>query len=101
YYQVSAVNVNGEGILSNEVSATPPQVVGIRWVRQFGATTSVDDFARAMAIDASGEYVAGETPGTLPGQTRVGATDPLRQKYDVDGHDAWAHQFGTDRAGSA
>ena len=101
YYQVSAVNVNGEGILSNEVSATPPQVVGIRWVRQFGATTSVDDFARAMAIDASGEYVAGETPGTLPGQTRVGATDAFLQKYDVDGNVTWTRQFGTILADSA
>src|SRR2546426_2701110 len=44
YYQVSAVNANGEGAQSNEVLATPPQVVGIPWVRQFGAVTSVSDY---------------------------------------------------------
>ena len=85
----------GDGILSNEVSATPPQVVGIRWVRQFGAVTSVDDFALGVAIDASAEYVAGYTFGTLPGQTTAGLEDAFLQKHDTDGNVTWTRQFGT------
>src|SRR5438552_4083243 len=52
YYQVSGVNAIGEGIRSNEVSATPPQVVGIPWVRQFGSVSSSRDYATTVAIDA-------------------------------------------------
>jgi uncharacterized protein (UPF0548 family)/fibronectin type 3 domain-containing protein len=95
YYQVSARNAIGDGILSNEVSATPPQVVGIRWARQFGAVTSVDDFALGVAIDASAEYVAGYTLGTLPGQTTAGLEDAFLQKHDAEGNITWTRQFGT------
>jgi len=95
YYQVSAVNANGEGAQSNEVSATPPQVVGITWIRQFGAVTATYDYARALVVDASGEYVAGETPGTLPGQTNAGGVDAFLKKYDASGNVTWTRQFGT------
>src|SRR5437870_496194 len=95
YYQVSAMNANGDGILSNEVSATPPQVVGIPWVRQFGAVASANDFVRGLAVDTAGEYVAGDTLGTLPGQTRVGGLDAFLRKYDADGNVTWTVQFGT------
>ncbi|TLZ60410.1 MAG: hypothetical protein E6K13_08345 [Methanobacteriota archaeon] len=95
WYQVSAVNAVGDGILSNEVSATPPQVVGIRWVRQFGAVTSVDDFALGVAVGASSVYVAGYTFGTLPGQTNAGLEDAFLQKHDADGNVTWTRQFGT------
>src|SRR2546428_7317178 len=95
WYQVSAVNAVGDGILSNEVSATPPQVVGIPWVRQFGAVASANDFVRGLAVDTAGEYVAGDTLGTLPGQTRVGGLDAFLGKYDADGIVTWTVQFGT------
>src|SRR3989454_145571 len=95
YYQVGAMNANGDGILSNEVSATPPQVVGIPWVSQFGAVASANDFVRGLAVDTAGEYVAGDTLGTLPGQTRVGGLDAFLGKYDADGTVTWTVQFGT------
>src|SRR2546426_10589101 len=95
YYQVGAMNANGDGILSNEVSATPPQVVGIPWVRQFGAVASANDFVRGLAIDTSGEYVAGDTLGTLPSQTTVGGLDAVLRKYDAYRNGTWTGHLRT------
>src|SRR6059036_2256300 len=50
YYQVSATNAAGEGVQSNEVSSTPPQVVGITWIRQFGGLTSSYDYVRSISV---------------------------------------------------
>jgi len=95
YYQVSAMNALGEGARSNEVSATPPQVVGITWIRQFGAVTAANDYANALAVDASGEYVGGETTGTLPGESSAGGADGFLKGYDASGSVIWTRQFGT------
>jgi uncharacterized protein (UPF0548 family) len=65
----------------------------IQWIRQFG--TSSLDAALATAVDASGVYVAGETDGTLPGQTSAGARDAFVRKYDLNGNEVWTRQFGT------
>jgi hypothetical protein len=48
------------------------------WTRQFG--TSDDDLATAVAVDASGVYVAGFTSGTLPEQTSAGGADAFVTK---------------------
>jgi hypothetical protein len=41
-------------------------------------------------------YVAGDTKGTLPaGRTNAGATQVIVRKYDPDGTEVWAFQFGT------
>ena len=54
------------------------------WTRQFG-TPSGDD-AHGVAVDAGGNaYVAGRTPGTLPGQTPAGGYDAFVRKYDSAG----------------
>ena len=64
------------------------------WTHQFG--TSAFDEARAVAVDASGVYVAGNTFGTLPGQTTQGGLDAFVQKYDGGlGTELWTRQFGT------
>jgi len=63
------------------------------WTRQFG--TPVGDNAYAVAVDASGIYVAGSTGGTLPGQTSAGASDPFLRQYDRSGNEVWTRQFGT------
>jgi uncharacterized protein (UPF0548 family) len=64
-----------------------------QWTRQFGTTSS--DYARGVAVDSSGVYVAGYTYGTFPGQTRVGGYDAFVCKYDASGTEQWARQFGT------
>ena len=95
YYQVSATNAAGEGVQSNEVSSTPPQVVGITWIRQFGGLTSSYDYVRSISVDASGVYVGGDTTGTLSGETNVGGADAFLKKYDTTGNVTWTRQFGT------
>ncbi len=95
YYQVSALNIVGEGAQSNEVSATPPQPVGIPWIRQFGAVSSAVNHGSGVAVEASGVYVVGDTSGTLAGQTSVGGYDAYLRKYGTDGTVTWTRQFGT------
>ena len=64
------------------------------WTRQFGTTRP--DFARAVAVDASGVYLGGFTDGTLPGQTSAGGSDAFVRKYDLNGTEVWTRQFGTE-----
>src|SRR3989441_1115378 len=63
------------------------------WTRQFG--TSADDQAYAIAVDASGAYVAGYAAGALPEQASTGGFDAFVRKYDVNGNEVWTRQFGT------
>lgn len=66
----------------------------IEWIRQFGSPES--DFVACFAADgAGGVYVAGNTDGTLPGQTSAGHTDVFLRKYDSAGNEVWTRQFGT------
>ena len=49
-----------------------------------------------VSVDASGNArVAGFTTGTLPGQTRFGATDAFARQYGPTGNVQWSRQFGT------
>ena len=63
------------------------------WTRQFG--TSSIDTPRGISVHATGVYVAGETRGTLPGQTASGSSDAFVRKYDADGNEVWTRQFGS------
>ena len=63
------------------------------WTRQFGTTSS--DFANAITTDSSGIYVAGDTYGTLSGQTGAGMIDAFVRKSDADGNELWTRQFGS------
>ena len=62
------------------------------WERQFG--TAGDDQARAVAVDATGIYVAGDTTGALVG-SNAGGDDAFVRKYDATGRVLWTSQFGT------
>ncbi|MBI4302836.1 MAG: SBBP repeat-containing protein, partial [Chloroflexi bacterium] len=48
------------------------------WTRQLGTTTT--DWARGIAVDATGVYVAGRTDGIFPGQTSLGGSDAFLVK---------------------
>lgn len=86
------------------VTATTVALVGIpggvqacgsdaTWSRQFG-TTRLDE-AKAVAVEAGrATYVAGETFGTLPGQTAGGTLDAFVRRYDPAGAEVWTRQFG-------
>ena len=63
------------------------------WSHGFG--TAAVDRATAIAVNASGVYVAGATQGMLPGQTAAGDADAFLRKYALDGTEAWTRQFGT------
>jgi len=63
------------------------------WTHQFG-TKGLDE-AKAVAVDGMGAvYVAGETFGTLPGQTPGGTLDAFVRKYGASGREDWTRQFG-------
>jgi hypothetical protein len=65
----------------------------VLWTRQFG--TSADDAAAGITVDANGSsYVAGNTAGTLAGQTSAGGVDAFVQVFDSAGNDVWTRQFG-------
>lgn len=76
------------------------------WTRQFGSAAL--DNGLAVAADASGVYIAGQTLGTLPGQER-GASgssqglqgDAFVHKFDATGVTQWTRQFGTLRSDAA
>src|SRR2546426_3664206 len=60
------------------------------WVRQFG--TPSDDSGSAVAVDATGVYVAGRMLGSFPGD----AYDAYLRKYDLDGTVLWTRPIATD-----
>jgi len=67
------------------------------WTRQFGSSDY--DGAYGVAVDGSGSvYVAGETGGALPGQTKSSdwfVMDVFLRKYDGSGNEIWTRQFGS------
>jgi autotransporter-associated beta strand protein len=63
------------------------------WSRQFGSAGEDDAFA--VAADATGVYVAGDTNGALPGQGNAGRFDAFVRKFDAAGNELWTRQFGT------
>jgi hypothetical protein len=67
-----------------------------KWVRQFGSDQY--DMSRAVAVSRSGDlYVAGWTYGALPGQSSAGNADAFVVKYDKNGNQKWARQYGSDQ----
>ena len=59
------------------------------WARQFG--TSWPDHASDVATDEAGNvFLAGQTGGVLPGQSRQGGlSDAYLRKYDREGNELW------------
>jgi hypothetical protein len=66
------------------------------WTHQFGSEG--DEEAKVVVTDSTGVYVGGWVKGTLPGQTPAGAQDAFVSKYDHDGNQLWARQFGADQS---
>lgn len=66
------------------------------WTRLFTAQEVFGDTrATAIALDATGVYMAGTTAGTLAGQKSSGAgQDIFVRKYDFSGNEMWTRQFG-------
>ena len=70
------------------------------WRRQFGSSAS--DGALAVAVDGAGNiFVAGDTEGTLPGQTPAGGRDAFVEKLSPEGIDLWRCQFGSSASDGA
>lgn len=71
------------------------QAQSVRWVKQFG-TNRVDN-GNAVAYGEFGMYVAGDTIGTLPGQTREAENnkDAFLALFDEAGNQKWVRQFGS------
>lgn len=67
------------------------------WTRRIQSTvgTPNKDSANAVAVDATGVYVAGGTAGTLAGQTHISDWDGYLRKYDFNGNLLWTRQFGS------
>ena len=63
------------------------------WTHQFGSSSI--EYAYAVATDDDGHVdVAGQTLGTLPGQTSAGGYDNFLRQYDGNGNEVWTRQFG-------
>ncbi len=68
-----------------------PPTGGPLWTDQFETAT-----ATAVALDGAGSvYLAGDTSGTFPGQTRYGRGDGFVRKYNLSGSVGWTRQFGS------
>jgi hypothetical protein len=70
------------------------------WTRQFGGESAPgqpfgSDAALAVALDASGVYVAGSVGFRLPGQPTGDASNAFVRKYDGAGTELWTRQFST------
>jgi hypothetical protein len=71
---------------------TTPVTVGAERLKAKDFGTGITDYGEAVAANATGVYVVGETYGSLDGQNR-GNWDAIVRKYD--GGVIWANQFGT------
>ena len=64
------------------------------WTTQFGGGGA--ESAASVRIDHAGNaYVVGGTRAALPGQTNIGDYDGVIVKFDGNGNQVWARQFGT------
>lgn len=77
--------------VNNSQSAESPP--SVKWIKQVG--TSERDALESMTIDdADNLYVAGYTFGNWA-STNAGSSDVLIAKYDSNGKQCWAQQFGS------
>jgi hypothetical protein len=71
-------------------STTPTR----EWTRLLG--TSSSESALALTTGSDGAiYMAGETYGSLDGQTFSGNIDAFLTKFDANGNKAWTRLLGT------
>ena len=62
------------------------------WTRQFGG--ALEGSSLAIAVNATGVYLAGGIEGQLPGQT-LASGNAFAAKYGADGTHIWTQVFGT------
>lgn len=71
----------------------------LSWIRQFGTDNSEE--ANKVYADSTGIYVVGQTSGAFPGYVNLGGVDAFISKFDSDGNQVWAGQFGTGSSDAA
>ena len=71
------------------------------WTRQFSAGLLAFNGAFAIAVDASGVYVAGAVEEHVPGFPNTAGQDAFVRKFDASGNELWVRQFGTTGTESA
>ena len=102
-----AVGATGVHVAGNTTATSPPYDDGFvtafatggesrwsRWIETVGV-----DRVSAIAVNASGVYVAGATRGGPPGPSGAGGVDGFLRRYDLDGHEAWTRQVETAETG--
>lgn len=111
--QLTAINVNGGNIYAvgntNGLLPDNPTALyrkdfvakldasgAVVWAKQFGTDDASKTYTNAVAADATGIYVAGQTNGPLFGQTHLGGSDAYLVKFDQDGNEVWTRQFGNE-----
>jgi hypothetical protein len=64
------------------------------WTSQFGSSAA--DGASGVAVDGTGNIIAaGDTWGTLPGQTAAGGDEAFVREFSPAGVELWTNQFGS------
>ncbi len=78
------------------------------WTRQFGSyrpnyNDYGYDYGRAIAVDATGVYVAGDVDYALPGYEDgdFAWSDAFVRKYTLEGEELWTRQYGASHDDSA
>ena len=90
----------GPGLDENEQSdifltALDPNGVQL-WTQTFGAIDG-HDFSTGLVLDSlQNIYVAGESMGSVNGNTNLGGHDLVLAKYSPDGNPLWTKQTGTE-----
>ncbi|HLG95122.1 MAG TPA: SBBP repeat-containing protein [Bryobacteraceae bacterium] len=86
---VTAQLVPGGLVTLSKLDAGGNQV----WKSQFAPVFNTAGYG--VAVDATGEYIVGQTASPLPGETYQGSVDGFILKYDPNGKLLWTHEFGT------
>ncbi len=101
YIAVNTVATSGPGPEEQDTSDSPRDILVLKvdsegtvlWQKELG--TPEDDAVHGMTVNENGEfYLVGSTAGDLFGEGQ-GGLDCFIVKYDSDGVELWAEQFGT------
>jgi hypothetical protein len=89
-----------QGYLPNQPIDSPSAFItkhdsngNLLWTKQFGVP--FNHCVTGISGDASAIYITGFTTGTIPGQIKWGRKDGFLYKFDFNGNEQWARQFGS------